>query len=291
MNRITALAATAALAASTLALAAPTQAAPAKARAYQVSANANDDVAIAKETLIKVKGRVTPKAAGQKVVLQQRVGNKKTWVVTGNAKVKANGTYKLTDKPSTPGSRQYRVLKPGSNGLAKGFSAPVDVQVYRWEKLAYRTPVATNFTSTGATIGTEYYGQSLTTVTPGTAATTEYTLGRKCTALRATYALTDQSATGSSGAITVTADGKQVACALPRGGHDRRRRGARPDRRLPAQVRRQHQRDPGCHRRRRHARGALHALTASTRPQRRARPGSQARACSPLLSLRRPRGS
>ena len=46
---------------------------------------------------------------------------------------------------------------------------------------------------------------------PGTAATTEYTLGRKCTALRATYALTDSSATGSSGAVTVTADGKQVA--------------------------------------------------------------------------------
>ena len=212
MNRITALAATAAVAASSLALAAPAaQAAPAKARAYQVSANANVDVAIAKETLVKVKCRVTPKAAGQKVVLQQRVGNKKSWVVTGNAKVKSNGTYKLTDKPSTPGARQYRVLKPGSNGLAKGFSTPVDVQVYRWEKLAYRTPVATNFTSSGATIGTEYFGQSLTTVTPGTAATTEYTLGRKCTALRATYALTDQSATGSSGAITVTADGKQVA--------------------------------------------------------------------------------
>ena len=211
MNRITALAATAALAASTLALAAPTQAAPAKARAYQVTATANIDEAVAKEDTVKVRGRVTPRAAGQKVTLQQRVGNKKSWVATGTAKIKANGTYKLTDKPSTPGLRQYRVLKPGSNGLAKGFSAPVEVQVYRWEKLAYRTPVATNVTSRGVTIGTEYYAQSLATITPGTAATTEYTLGRKCTALRATYALTDDSATGSSGAITVTADGKQVA--------------------------------------------------------------------------------
>ncbi len=211
MNRITALAATAALAASTLALAAPTQAAPARAGAYQVTATANADVAVAKETLIKVKGRVTPKAAGQKVVLQQRVGNKKSWKATGTAKVKANGTYKLTDTPSTPGSREYRVLKPASNGLAKGFSPAVEVQVYRWEKLAYRSAVTTTFTSSGATIGTEYFGQSLTTITPGTAATTEYTLGRKCTALRATYALTDDSATGSSGAITVTADGKLLA--------------------------------------------------------------------------------
>ena len=96
MNRITALAATAALAASTLALAAPTQAAPgvhAKARTYQVTAKASTDVAIAKEDKVKVKGRVTPKAAGQKVVLQQRVGNKKKWVVTGKAKIKRNGTY------------------------------------------------------------------------------------------------------------------------------------------------------------------------------------------------------
>jgi hypothetical protein len=214
MNRITALAATAALAASTLALAAPTQAVPAakaKAPAYQVTANVNKDVAIAKETLIKVKGRVTPKASGQKVVLQQRVGNKKRWVVTGNAKVKANGTYKLTDTPSTPGARQYRVLKPGSNGLAKGFSAPVDVEVYRWQKIGFGTYAGGGFTSQGVTIGTDYYTASLATTTPGTAATAEFTLGRKCTALRATYALTDSSLTGSSGAITVTADGKQLA--------------------------------------------------------------------------------
>ena len=92
MNRITALAATAALAASTLALAAPTQAAPARAGAYRVTATANADVAVAKETLIKVKGRVTPKAAGQKVVLQQRVGNKKSWKSTANTKIKKNGT-------------------------------------------------------------------------------------------------------------------------------------------------------------------------------------------------------
>ena len=214
MNRIATLAATAALAASTLALAAPTQAAPTpkKANAYQVTAKVNKDVAIAKETLIKVKGRVTPKAAGQKVVLQQRVGNKKKWVATGDAKVKNNGTYKLTDKPSTPGSREYRVLKPASNGIAKGFSKAVEVEVYRWEKLAYRaTGPLTNFTASGANIGAEYYGQSLTTTAPGATSTVEYTLGRKCVEMRATYALTDESATGSSGSVTVSGDGAVLA--------------------------------------------------------------------------------
>ena len=52
------------------------------------------------------------------------------------------------------------------------------------------------------------FGASLATTTPGTAATAEFTLGRKCTSMRATYALTDSSLTGSSGAVTVSADGK-----------------------------------------------------------------------------------
>jgi hypothetical protein len=211
MNRITALAATVALTAGSLALtAAPTQAAP--ARAYKVTAKANIEVAVAKEDTVKVRGRVTPKAAGEKVILQQRVGNKKKWNVTGDAKIRANGTYVLKDKPSTPGSREYRVLKPGSRGITKGYSNPVQVQVYRWEKLINRASgPSVNLGPAGVMIGAEYYGQSLATATSGTPSSIEYTLGRKCTDLRATYALTDSSATGSSGAVTVSADGAVLA--------------------------------------------------------------------------------
>lgn len=210
MNRITALAATVALAAGSLALTAPTQAAP--ERAYQVTAKANLDVAVAKEDTVKVRGRVTPRAAGEKVVLQQRVGNKVKWTVTGNAKIRRNGTYVLKDKPSTPGAREYRVLKPGSRGITKGYSKPVSVQVYRWEKLINRASgPSVNLAPAHVVIGTEDYPQSLATTTSGTPSSIEYTLGRKCTDLRATYALTDSSATGSSGAVTVTADGVVLA--------------------------------------------------------------------------------
>ena len=212
MNRITALAATITMAAGSLALTTPAQAAPAKATAYKITAKANVDTAIAKEDTVKVRGRVTPKAAGEKVVLQQRVGNKKKWTATGTAKVRNNGRYVLKDKPSTPGSREYRVLKPGSHGIKKGFSKPVAVEVYRWEKLAYRTPgPSANLAGAGVLIGTEYFGQSLATQVSGTASTIEYTLGRKCTQLRATYALTDSSASGASGAVNVTADGAPLA--------------------------------------------------------------------------------
>ena len=76
MNRITALAATVALTAGSLALAAPTQAAP--ARAYKVTAKANIETAIAKEDVVKVRGRVTPKAAGQKVILSSASGTRRS---------------------------------------------------------------------------------------------------------------------------------------------------------------------------------------------------------------------
>ena len=117
----------------------------------------------------------------------------------------------MKDKPSTPGSREYRVLKPASDGFAKGYSEAVEVEVYRWEKLGYRTFSGAGFTGNGVTIGTEYYAASLATTTPGTAATAEFTLGRKCLSMRATYALTDTSLTGSSGAVTVSADGAILA--------------------------------------------------------------------------------
>jgi hypothetical protein len=211
MNRIISLTAAAALALSPLALATTSHAAPAKAGAYTVTAKINKTVAIGKETTLKVRGRVTPKAAGQQVVLQQRVGNKKTWKATGTAKIKTDGTYLLKDDPSTPGSRAYRVLKPASDGIGKGFSTTLDVEVYAWGKLTSRTGVSQNVISTGVTVGTEYFSRSLATQVSGTAASVEYTLGRKCLELRATYALTDQSPSGSGGAISVSGDGAVLA--------------------------------------------------------------------------------
>jgi hypothetical protein len=210
MNRITALAATVALTAGSLALTAPAaQAAPAK---YKVTAKANTEIAIVKEDTVKVRGRVTPKAAGQKIVLQQRVADKKSWKVTASAKVRGNGTYVLKDKPSNPGSREYRVVKPASNGIKKGISKSMPVEVYRWEKLTYRTPgPMTNIAPAGVNIGAAYYGQSLATTTAGTPSSVEYTLGRKCIEMRASYALTDESASGAAGSVTVTGDGAILA--------------------------------------------------------------------------------
>ena len=56
-------------------------------------------------------------------------------------------------------------------------------------------------------IGTDYYAASLVTEVAGTDGAVEFTLGRKCLELRSTYALTDQSPTGSTGSVTVSTDG------------------------------------------------------------------------------------
>ena len=168
LRRAASWTAAAALALSPVALATTTYAAPAKADAWTVTAKINKTVAIGKETTIKVRGRVTPKAAGQQVVLQQRVRNKKTWKATGTAKIKSNGTYVLKDDPSTPGKRAYRVVKPASNGFAKGFSPTLDVEVYAWEKLTSRVagPNA-GVEFTGALIATDYYNASVVTSVAG----------------------------------------------------------------------------------------------------------------------------
>lgn len=224
MHRIVTWSATAALALSPLALAATTAQASAstgsassafsgssakqKARSYKVRAKANLEMAVAREDKVKVRGKVAPKAAGQKVLLQQRVGDKKKWKKTGSAKIKRNGTFLLKDKPTTPGTREYRVLKPGSRGIRKGVSKPMPVVVYAWEALGYRAVgPKVNVAVTGTNIGTEYYAGSLVTETAGTPSSIEYTLGRKCVSLRSTYALTDTAATGSTGSIVVSTDG------------------------------------------------------------------------------------
>ena len=178
------------------------------APAYSVSAAINKATAIAREDTVKIRGKVSPKAAGDKVVLQQRMANKKAWSVSGTAKIKANGKFLLKDDPTTAGTRFYRVLKPAAGKLAKGVSRELELVVYAWEKLGFRAngPFS-NVTVNTATIATETFPASIVSTTFGPPGAIEYTLGRKCLKLRATYALTDDTATGGTGTVALKVDG------------------------------------------------------------------------------------
>ena len=176
---------------------------------YRVVATINRAEVIADEDAVRITGRVKPAAAGQPVVLQQRAEGSKRWKRSGTAKVKATGRFVLKDAPSSPGVRFYRVLKPAGNGLAAGRSRELKLSVWAWGRLANRVAGANTgiFRDTTTYFGTEPYRSSLTTQTAGTPGFIEYTLGRKCRTLRATYALTDDSATGATGTVTVSVDG------------------------------------------------------------------------------------
>jgi len=230
VNRTTVAAAALAVLAPALAVsapsatAAPTSAASsdarAAARAHKVIATINKSEVVAGEDRVKITGRVKPNAAGEKVTLLQRLEGRNKWVKSGKATIKRNGTFVLKDAPDRPGVRYYRVLKPASDGLKAGKSRELELAVWVWDKLAYRSTGdnAGMQTSTSPEFGTEPYFYSLSTQTAGTPGYIEYTLGEKCRSLRATYALTDDSATGATGSVKVSVDGvAKVTHALATG--------------------------------------------------------------------------
>lgn len=180
-----------------------------RAPAYDVVARSARANVIADLDAVRLTGRVRPRADGQKVLLQQRREGRKRWTRTDTARIKSNGTFWLQDFPSTPGIRRYRVVKPASNGLARGVSKTFRVSVWAWRRLAQQTPSAAShvYTEDTPTFGNVPYRSSISLERPGTPGFAEYTLGRRCRTLRATYALTDPSQTGATGQVRVSADG------------------------------------------------------------------------------------
>lgn len=182
------------------------------AAAFKVVASIDKTEVVAGEDTVRITGRVKPKAAGQKVVLQQRPEGSKRWRKSGTAKIKSSGKFVLEDEPSRPGVRFYRVLKPAADGVKAGTSRELQLDVWFWSRLTWWPAGANAGVNRGyyVAFGTEPYADSLVLQTPGTAGYVEYTLGRKVRALRATYALTDDSTTGASGFVTVSVDGAAV---------------------------------------------------------------------------------
>jgi hypothetical protein len=216
MNRI---ARVACAAAATVALASLTPIAPASpapdvgarqsaASAYRVVASINRTEVVADEDAVRITGKVKPKAAGQKVLLQQRPEGSKRWRKSGTARIKASGRFVLEDEPDSAGVRYYRVVKPASDGMKTGTSRELRLEVWAWSPLTSWPAGDNSGVSLGSTtsFGTVPFGHSVLLQAAGTPGHVEYTLGRKVRALRATYALTDGSATGASGSVTVSVD-------------------------------------------------------------------------------------
>ncbi len=154
----------------------------------------------------KVSGSVTPKAAGQTVVLQELRRNE--WTSVASKKLSKTSTYRMVLNPSKVGNVKFRVCKAAYKKIKAGCSAEVIVQVSQWRYLYdmdevdydsfdWEDPLDINGTT---------YKKSLSSGDTGTNFV-EYNLSRKCTSLRLTGGIADLSETGAAGLLEILTDG------------------------------------------------------------------------------------
>src|SRR5262249_37292188 len=79
--------------------------------------------------------RPTSKAAGEKVLLQEKSKPGKPWVTQKKATIGRSGKYQVSDKPTRNTQHAYRVVMPATDKHAKGVSKTVKVTVYAWTNL------------------------------------------------------------------------------------------------------------------------------------------------------------
>jgi hypothetical protein len=202
---------TTALAVATAGLAAV--AAPAQAGVPWLVTIKADATQVTVGQTVSFTGKVTPsgKAAGLKVVLQEKAGAGKPWKVQHAVKVGALGRYHLSDKPTVNTSRQYRVVMPGTAQHARGVSSPVTVKVYGWSKLTAHPYVNPDSMYPVASVNLNgvAYPKSISaqSVNP---ASVEFNVDHKCISLKGTFGIDDRSETGAQSTVSALSDGTQV---------------------------------------------------------------------------------
>jgi len=162
---------------------------------------------------IRMSGRVSTKAAGLLVKLQERASAGRPWKDQRQARVRADGTYRTYDVPTTAKTRSYRVVMPRTAHRSRGVSPSVKVSVYRWVQLTSMPTVNQSFlvpVSTVAMNGIDYPASlEATTYHPDgpTSQSVEFNLDRLCTKFRGTFGISDGSEAGSQVSVAATADG------------------------------------------------------------------------------------
>jgi hypothetical protein len=183
-----------------------------KPATYTVTAAVNTRDLDLGEDVVTVRGKVTPRAVGKKVVLQERRKGARTWAVSARSTIGRNGRYLLIDEPDELGTFEYRVVKRRSDGVRRGTSPTVEVSVYAWQKLAQRPRGAWEniAVSSTALIAGVPHAYSFQPFVRGAPSYVEYPLKGLCTDLRTAYAMHDSAAEGSSSRITLALDGVLV---------------------------------------------------------------------------------
>ncbi|MDR7252707.1 hypothetical protein J2X46_001683 [Nocardioides sp. BE266] len=157
----------------------------------------------------RVAGHVRPRAPGATVWLLQRLDGSRRWTRTDSDRLDRRGHFDLTDRPSVPGVRSYRVLMPPANGLRGHRSWSMKVAVLRWERLADQQPWASCGVTLGSTVqigGVTYPASLVVTGFAGCMPSVTYDLGSRCQTVRATYGFVDGTVLpGAQGQVSLSA--------------------------------------------------------------------------------------
>lgn len=186
---------------------APADAAP---KAYTVTVKASS-LSLVLGQASKLTGTVSPKAAGDHVLVQER--RRQKWKTFQAAKISASSTYTSTYRPTNAARHVLRVCVPPKGKRAAGCSPTFVVTVSRWQYLyemdsvdysdVYRTdPLMINGRSYKKSFITNTYRTSTSFI--------EFNLSRRCSQLKMSLGVTDSSRTGATAQFEALADGNQL---------------------------------------------------------------------------------
>lgn len=187
-----------------------TAAAPAPTAQYQVTLQISAKAATAREDAVKLSGTVLPRPpADSRVVLQVQYENQTTWKKAGAAPVTKSGTFTFVEKPESHLDRVYRVVKAADDKASADKSRERGLHVIGWQWLSKLVPSAANgvVKADKMPINGDTYSHTLFDPVYQPTAFTEFTLGRKCLTLEATFGLSDRTETGGQAGIFVNTDG------------------------------------------------------------------------------------
>jgi hypothetical protein len=108
-----------------------------------------------------LRGRVSPKARGERVLVQRLSGS--SWTTVSRAKLNRHSRYAAAVRVTDPGTNRYRVVKPHSHHHPRGTSPTVTVVGWRWRTLTGLPVTAAKYAavSSSGPLGPTSYGPYL----------------------------------------------------------------------------------------------------------------------------------
>lgn len=183
------------------------------AGAYTVTAKVNTtSVSVGQD--VTMTGTVSPKAAGQKIRLQQWHSDQDFvgWETLHTATIQSNGTFSKTFAPNI-GTQKWRAYKMYGAGRTGGVSKVITIKGYRWYQLVNGSFLEFMSDTTGGpgrngpitVAGTQF--KSYWESAPDATGSTRWDLNRGCRRFTGTVGLDDdptRTASGAFGRVMVT---------------------------------------------------------------------------------------